>query len=422
MFASGVFCIVVGITLLQSSAANYHAEDLGRIIFANVLFRHGDRTPVDPYPNDPYRNESLWPVPFGQLTNLGRHQHLLLGQWLRQRYSQLLPETYTYYDIFVRSTDVDRTLMSAEANLAGLYPPKGAQVWDNIKWMPIPVHTVPQKEDNLLAMKKYCPRYEYEVEKLKNSPEMRRIDQDNAQLYSYLTQQTGKKISSLEDVNTVYNSLFIEELNNKPLPEWTKSVYPDRLRPVAEKSFELDCYNKILSRLKTGLLVGEMVQHLVQKSKNVLKPDRKLWIYSAHDETVANLLMTLNLFDLHCPPYTATVLMELRLNSKNQHIVTVSYKNSSEEPTLLTLPGCIPACPLNQFVKLTKDLIPENWDRECSIKLEQSEFLNDTAIIAILTSSILMLILLVLLIIGFVYWHQKREHDQYYLRLTTEPM
>lgn len=34
--------------------------------------------------------------------------------------------------------------MSAEANLAGLYPPKGQQVFNpNITWQPIPVHTVP---------------------------------------------------------------------------------------------------------------------------------------------------------------------------------------------------------------------------------------------------------------------------------------
>lgn len=107
------------------------------------------------------------------------------------------------------------------------------------------------------------------------------------------------------------------------MPEWTKAVYPDKMRPVAEKSFETDCYNKILKRLKTGSLLGEMVNHLLLKSKHALKPDRKLWIYSAHDETVANFLMTLGLFDRHCPPYTALVLLELRLNSNNQHVITV---------------------------------------------------------------------------------------------------
>lgn len=34
------------------------------------IFRHGDRTPVKPYPNDPYKNQSFWPVDFGQLTNV----------------------------------------------------------------------------------------------------------------------------------------------------------------------------------------------------------------------------------------------------------------------------------------------------------------------------------------------------------------
>lgn len=75
--------------------------------------------------------------------------------------------------------------------------------------------------------------------------------------------------------------------------------------------------------LLTGLLFKEMINHMEKKSRNALIPDRKVWIYSAHDETVANMLMTLNLFDPHCPPYTATILIELRVNSKKEHFVTV---------------------------------------------------------------------------------------------------
>lgn len=61
-----------------------------------------------------------------------------------------------------------------------------------------------------------------------------------------------------------------------------------------------------------------------EKSRYSLSPNRKLWIYSAHDDTVANMLMTLNLFEPHCPPYTATILIELRVNNENEHVVTVS--------------------------------------------------------------------------------------------------
>lgn len=34
------------------------------------IHRHGDRTPIDFYPRDPYRNSSLWPDGFGQLTKV----------------------------------------------------------------------------------------------------------------------------------------------------------------------------------------------------------------------------------------------------------------------------------------------------------------------------------------------------------------
>ncbi|EFN77523.1 Lysosomal acid phosphatase [Harpegnathos saltator] len=374
--------LLVFTSIFAASYCTTEDLDLGIIVFANVLYRHGDRTPIAPYPSDPYRSETLWPVPYGELTNLGKHQHLLLGRWLRKRYSHLLSATYTRYDIYVRSTDVDRTLMSAEANLAGLYPPIKDQIWDRMKWMPIPVHTIPENQDYVLSGKKYCARYKCELEKVLNSPERQRINKENAELYSYLTKNSGYKISSLEHVEHLYNTLYIENLYNKTLPQWTRSVFPDKMKPLAELSFTTDANNKILQKLKSGPLLGEMIDHMVKKSQKALKPDRKMWIYSAHDQTIANFLMALNLFEPHCPPYGATVLIELRTNPKNQYFVTVSYKNSTEEPILMTLPGCNTLCPLENFIALTKDIIPENWERECLLNIADVDNISLIAIIS----------------------------------------
>ncbi|XP_011870066.1 PREDICTED: prostatic acid phosphatase-like [Vollenhovia emeryi] len=413
---TGLLFVLAGVLAVSSSDAG--DLDLGTIVFANVLYRHGDRTPVLPYKNDPYRDESCWPVPYGQLTNIGKHQHLLLGRWLRKRYSHLLSNIYSPYDIYVESTDVDRTLMSAEANLAGLYPPTGNQVWDMNHWMPIPVHTVPGKYDYVLHATKLCPRYNYELEKLLSSPEMERINKANANLYAYLSKNTGNNVDSFKIVEHLYDVLFIEQLYNKTLPQWTKSVFPEKMKPLAILSFMIETYNTILQRLKSGPLLGEMIDHMVKKAQRTLQPDRKLWMYSAHDETIANMLMTLGLFEPHCPPYTSMILMELRANSKNEFFVTVSYKNTTEEPILMTLPGCATLCPLNEFINLTKHVVPEDWEKECTIPaLSAQNDISSSDVIAILTSSTLMLVLLVLVIICFMYWRHTREHRQYYFRL-----
>ena len=42
--------------------------------------------------------------------------------------------------------------MSAQANLAGLYPPTMSQKWnEDLRWQPIPVHTKPGDSDNVIA-------------------------------------------------------------------------------------------------------------------------------------------------------------------------------------------------------------------------------------------------------------------------------
>lgn len=50
--------------------------------------------------------------------------------------------------VYVRSTDFDRTLESAQANLAGLFPEAGPGR-PEAAWRPIPVHTVPVTEDKV---------------------------------------------------------------------------------------------------------------------------------------------------------------------------------------------------------------------------------------------------------------------------------
>lgn len=63
-----------------------------------------------------------------------------LGKILRARYNQFLGPTYTPDLIDPTSSSANRTKMSLELVLAGLFPPKGTLLeWQNeLNWQPIP--------------------------------------------------------------------------------------------------------------------------------------------------------------------------------------------------------------------------------------------------------------------------------------------
>lgn len=139
-----------------------------------------------------------------------------MGKFLRERYRDLLgTDEYSLDLIYVQSTDVDRTLMSAQANLAGLFPPSGDQIWnENLIWQPIPVHTIPEELDGILAAKKPCPRYSQALKNYEETPEFKTILNKYQDLFKYLQEHTGKSVKSLKDVQSLYTTLFIEQLRN----------------------------------------------------------------------------------------------------------------------------------------------------------------------------------------------------------------
>ncbi|XP_043338779.1 lysosomal acid phosphatase isoform X4 [Cervus canadensis] len=199
--------------------------------FVTLLYRHGDRSPVKTYPKDPHQ-EDKWPQGFGQLTKEGMLQHWELGQALRQRYHGFLNASYHRQEVglvlpplqvYVRSTDFDRTLMSAEANLAGLFPPDGMQRFNpNISWQPIPVHTVPIAEDRLLKFPLGpCPRFEQLQNETRRTPEYQNKSVQNAQFLDMVANETGLTDLTLETIWNVYDTLFCEAPSH-----WGRELLP----------------------------------------------------------------------------------------------------------------------------------------------------------------------------------------------------
>ncbi|XP_010610728.1 lysosomal acid phosphatase isoform X4 [Fukomys damarensis] len=277
------------------------------------LYRHGDRSPVKTYPKDPHQEEE-WPQGFGQLTKEGMQQHWELGQALRQRYHGFLNASYCRQEVYVRSTDFDRTLMSAEANLAGLFPPDGTQRFNpNISWQPIPVHTVPLAEDRLLKFPLGpCPRYEQLQNETRQTAEYQNEIAQNTQFLAMVANETGLADLTLETVWNVYDTLFCEQTHGLLLPPWASAQTMQRLSRLKDFSFRFlfGIHEQATkARLQGGVLLAQIRKNLTLMATTSQLP--KLLVYSAHDTTLVALQMALDVYNGAQAPYASCHIFEL---------------------------------------------------------------------------------------------------------------
>ncbi|RXN07880.1 lysosomal acid phosphatase [Labeo rohita] len=258
--------------------------------FHHLLYRHGDRSPIGAYPTDP-RKESAWPQGFGQLSQEGMKQHYELGQFLKKRYTGFLSENYDRHEIFIRSTDEDRTLMSAEANLAGMFPPTGSEMFHpDLKWHPIPVHTVPEDEDRAFI--------------------------------EMVRENTGLEKVNIENIWSVYDTLFCEKTHNITHPGWVNQSVMETLKVLNDFSYQIlfGVYKRQEKcRLQGGLLLDQIIKNLSNATELNSQQKVKMIVYSAHDTTVVALQEALNVFNGLQPPYASCHLIELYHEGKRMN-------------------------------------------------------------------------------------------------------
>lgn len=106
--------------------------------------------------------------------------------------------------------------MSAESNLAGLYPPTGKQVWNKaIAWQPIPVHTLPGSIDYITGgALPPCAAYDKAYNAYLQSAEMKKYEQSLKPIYDYLSANLGVTVTDFVTVLMVRDSLFIQDTYN----------------------------------------------------------------------------------------------------------------------------------------------------------------------------------------------------------------
>ncbi|CAG9860167.1 unnamed protein product [Phyllotreta striolata] len=333
-----------------------------------VIYRHGSRGPVLMYNNDPYKKNyrEIWPQGFQQLTNRGKNQQFALGKWYRRHYKDFIPTEYHHEFTRVMSSDVDRCLMSAASNLAGLFPPRGEQVWTkSIPWQPIPIHTTPYEEDPVLAVGKPCPKHAELMAKFKEQEEYRSYFEKMRPAIDYILKKSGETSDEMAEI--IHDTLFVESYFDLPLPKWTNRVFPNITWSLMSYAMRLPIATPQLTRLKAGPVVDYITSFFEKVTKNP-EESQKFLMLSAHDITLVYLLQALGLYDGSWPEYASSVNFELHSTGvgEDEKYLDIYFKNSTVYQKL-TLEKCGAQCEFSEFTRLIDDvrMSPENWQKEC---------------------------------------------------------
>ncbi|EFN76309.1 lysosomal acid phosphatase [Harpegnathos saltator] len=356
-------CMLLAYTTFASPTSKY--DTLQQVVF---LFRHGDRTPTETYPKDPYINYS-WPGGWGAMTKKGMLQLYNVGQWIRKEYGEAIGKKYESASTLVRSTYADRCIMSAQTLLAGLFPPSPEDMFvSGLEWTPIPVHAIPREMDKLIAVKSSCPRLAAAL-KQAYLEEEERSGEKMADYYKELTEHTGKNMSTITDVEFLYNTLEIEEEHGLKLPTWTRKFYNDEMREIAARSLAIFTDGVVQKRLRGGPLVKEILQHMEERNNAQLR-SKRTYFYSAHDITIVNVMRTMGFTSEYLKPeYGAMLILELHHADNENQEVKILYLKSAEnrETSLLQIPNCPRPCLLQNLKQAWREVIPDNWDEECKM-------------------------------------------------------
>ncbi|KAF7709276.1 lysophosphatidic acid phosphatase type 6 [Silurus meridionalis] len=301
---------------------------------------HGGPRPSSPV-EDSYRARTLVGGTYpGQLTTLGMQQLYDLGLRLRSRYIQdmaFLSSSFSNKEVYIRSTNIVRTIESAKCLVAGLFQQQQTDT--------VPILTEVAEKEILYPNYHGCKLLKLiSGSRWAESSTLPDIASDLQSLQSVLGVGPHQRLDFIQ----IRDDMVAREAHSLPCPaaldSWRTKVEEravDMIWHIYEPS------NRENIQLCVGPILHTLLTNMETKVRgHASDPDRKLFLYSVHDTTLMPCLMALGVFDMRWPPYAADITLELYQHRHNkQHYVKISYIGQDQK-----IPSCSDVyCPLGEF-------------------------------------------------------------------------
>ncbi len=358
----------------------YEHKSTDNLFFIFEHFRHGARSPCNgKFINNTDELGGKWKN-YGALTKVGIKQHYLLGLKNRKRYNNFISNQYNSNEIKIFSSDYNRTMMSAQAQLLGFYniisfneikknddiigeekiinkmnlnsiiPP--INLFDNMK----------NEKNNYYEMtfseKFKCPLHKEMIEKnIKAIDELKTFDKLNNIKGDFNTKyfDTFLREFNIEDYtlnytgmytfcdifiayyfDNGYNKLRINNLekkykffNSTEILNMCYDFFTEKFYKVEGDEYAKDSTILIMSKLMKNM-VNYMQSRINKKDPKYIGYDApKFVLYSGHDDTLTQMGLFFNKFfniNIEWFPYASTQVFEIRKYG-NQFYVELYYND-----------------------------------------------------------------------------------------------
>uniref|UniRef100_A0A665U295 Acid phosphatase 6, lysophosphatidic n=1 Tax=Echeneis naucrates TaxID=173247 RepID=A0A665U295_ECHNA len=353
-------------------------NSLYELKLVQVLFRHGARTPLKSIPDvleaqwvptlleppahthinyvvtdlnggprpaapveDSYRRNTLTGGTYpGQLTTVGMQQLYELGKRLRRKYIEEIPflsPTFSPAEVYVRSTNIVRTIESAKCLIAGLFQQKQKDI----------VHILTTEAESEILYPNYHGCKLLKIVGSHRWAESSTLPDIAADLQS-IQEALGIAAHQNVDFILIRDDMVARETHGLPCP----SVLSTWRNKVEQRAVDMICHvfepsKRENLQLCVGLLLHTLLTNFEEKLQGTSsESNRKLLLYSAHDTTLMPCLMALGIFDKTWPPYAADITLELYQHRQtSEAFVKLSYIGQDQ-----LIPGCSGVyCPLREF-------------------------------------------------------------------------
>ncbi len=246
---------------------------------------------------------------------------------------------------------MNRTIMSAQAFLCGLYPPGTGPLLDNgSPALPgalqlIPVRTVPRDQDSLiLGHNRYEKRFDEILHtSVFNSSSWQKMNNSCADRFEHWSRLFGTKIRNLADLIPSGDHVYIRMLKGVPLPEGLTEAEAREIVKLFRWAMAQGYKQKEISRLIGGDLLWDVFTHMQKTIKG--KQEYRFILYSGHDSTVLPVMAALGVPLETTPPYASSVCFEL-YQDRDTYSVKVRFNGSD---AALPAAGGKTTCTFDQF-------------------------------------------------------------------------